>query len=165
MRRYLGAGLVMLLLMSSCSVESESIRVGHLPLCDHSNTGRLILMAQSVPTAQVIPCIEEELPDGWKLEHADVESGRSRLQFDNAAGTDVVVYLLPSCTPTGELTGIEFGIESYQALDGARRVEEYVFEGGCIRLEVPNGEDAARMADSIGLLTRDTLRSGSGWEL
>ena len=86
MRRYATAGLVILTLLTSCAIESESIRLGRLPLCDHTNTGRLILIAQSVPSARVIPCIEE-LPEGWKLEHADVGSGSSRLQFDNAAGS------------------------------------------------------------------------------
>ena len=165
MKPYLRSALAMLLFMSSCSVESESIRIGRLPLCDHSNTGRLILMAQSVPTAQLIPCIEKALPDGWKLEHADVQSGRSRLQFDNVAGTDVVVYLLPFCIPTGDLTGTKSGVETYLSLNATGRVQELVFDGGCIRLEVPNGEDAARMADAISSLTRDVLRAGSGWKL
>ena len=155
----------MLLALSSCSIESESIRTGRLPLCDHSNTGRLILMAQSVPSAQLIPCIEE-LPDGWKLQHADVESGSSRLQFDGDAGVDVDVYLLPSCIPTGELVSFRRGgIESYQGIDETRRVDEYIFPGGCIRLEVALGEDASRMADAISLLTKEELRTGSGWEL
>ncbi len=164
MRRYVGTGLVMLTLLSACGIDSETVRVGHLPLCDHSNTGRLILMAQSVPSAQMIPCIEA-LPDGWRLEHADTESGRSRLQFDNGGGTDVVVYLLASCSPIGELIGSESGVDRYVALNEESRVEEYVFDGGCIRIESPTGEEPGRMADAIGSITRDALREGSGWEL
>ncbi|MEE8491496.1 MAG: hypothetical protein V3S60_07620 [Acidimicrobiia bacterium] len=164
MRRYIGTGLIMLTLLSACGIDSESVRVGHLPLCDYSNTGRLILMAQSVPSAQVIPCIEA-LPDGWRLKHADVETGRSRLQFDNAAGADVVVYLLTSCSPIGELVGSESGVDRNVALEGKSRVEEQVFEGGCIRIESPVGEEPGRMADAIGSITRDALREGSGWEL
>ena len=164
MKRYIGTGLVMLTLLSACGIDSQSVRVGHLPLCDHSNTGRLILMAQSVPSAHIIPCIED-LPDGWRLKHADVETGRSRLQFDNAAGADVVVYLLASCSPTGELIGSESGVDRYVALDEEGRVEEQVFDGGCIRIEAPVGEEPGRMADAIGSITRDALREGSGWEL
>ena len=164
MKRYIGTGLVVLTLLSACGIDSESVRVGHLPLCDHSNTGRLILMAQSVPSAQIIPCIEA-LPAGWRLKHADVETGLSRLQFDNAAGTDVVVYLLASCSPIGELVGSESGVDRYVALDEESRVEEHVFEGGCIRIESPVGEEPGRMADAIGSITRDALREGSGWEL
>ena len=164
MRRYIGTGLVMLILASGCGIDSESVRVGPLPLCEHPNTGRLILMAQSVPSAQMIPCIEA-LPDGWKLEHADTESGRSRLQFDNGGGTDVVIYLLASCSPIGELVGSESGVDRYIALDGESRVEEQLFAGGCIRIESPVGEEPGRMADAIGSITRDALREGSGWEL
>ena len=164
MRRHIGTGLVMLTLLSACGIDSESVRVGPLPLCDHSNTGRLILMAQSVPSAQMIPCIEA-LPDGWRLKHADVETGRSRLQFDNAAGADVVVYLLTSCSPIGELIGSGSGVERYVALDEKSRVEEQVFEGGCIRIESPLGEEPGRMTDAIGSISRDALREGSGWEL
>ena len=164
MRRSIGTGLVVLTLLSACSIDSESVRVGSLPLCEHPNTGRLILMAQSVPSAQMIPCIEA-LPDGWRLKHADVESGGSRLQFDNAAGTDVVVYLLPSCSPIGELIGSESGVDRYVALNEENRVEEQVFDGGCIRIEAPVGEEPGRMADAIGSISRDTLREGSGWEL
>lgn len=164
MRRYVGAGLVMLTLLSGCAVESESIRIGRIPGCDHPNTGRLLLMAQSVPSAQLIPCIEE-LPEGWILEHADVGSGRSRLQFDSAASMDVLVYLLPSCSQIGDLIHTESGVDSYIAIDSTHRVEQYVFDGGCIRLEVPVGEEANRMADAIGMITRNTLRQLSGWEL
>ena len=166
MRRSLLAALAIATLISGCGIDGQTVRVGHLPLCDHTNTGRLILMAQSVPTAQVIPCIDEQLPDGWKLEHADAETGRSRLQFDNEAGVDVVVHLLPSCTPTGESQITLWpGIESFQVVDESGRVDEYVFAGGCIRLEVPRGDDPDRMADAIGFLFKDELRAGSGWEL
>ncbi len=164
MKRYIGTGLVMLTLLSACGIDSESVRVGHLPLCDHSNTGRLILIAQSVPSAQMIPCIEA-LPAGWRLKHADVETGLSRLQFDNAAGTEVVVYLLASCSPIGELIDTESGVKSYVALDEKSRVDEQVFDGGCIRIESPVGDEPGRMADAIGSITRAALREGSGWEL
>lgn len=155
----------MITLLASCSIESEAVRVGALPLCGHTNTGRLILMAQSVPSAQMIPCVEE-LPEGWRLEHADVENGSSRLQFENVAGVDVVVQLLPSCTPTGDFVILlRSGAKSYQVIDETRRLDEYVFPGGCIRLEAPLGEDAGRMADAIDLLPKDILREASGWEL
>lgn len=164
MKSYLLAGLVALMLLSSCAFQSDSYRIGHLPTCDIAETGRLLLIAQSVPTAEVLPCIEH-LPTGWIFEHAEVESGRSRLQFDNAAGTDVVVSLLHSCTPSGKRTGTEAGITSYESIDEAGTVVEHVFQGGCIRIEIPPEAGANQMADAIGLLSREALRAESGWEL
>lgn len=164
MKRYLATGLVLLVLASGCGIDRQSVRVGHLPLCDHTNTGRLILMAQSVPTAQLIPCITR-LPAGWELEHANTESGRSQLQFENAAGAEVVIELLATCSPVGIITGSEPGIDSFTVTDDTGRVDEWVFDGGCIRIEAPLGAEPGLMADAVSFTTRETLRVESGWEL
>jgi len=163
-RRTFAVGLIMLTLLSGCAVDSESVRIGALPLCDHPNTGRLLLMAQSVPSASLIPCIEQ-LPEGWQLEHVDVESGQSRLQFDNPVGDDVRLFLLPGCSPAGSPMAAGNGVDTYVTTDGSLRIDEHVFDGGCIRLEVPASGDAVRMADAIGWVTRDWLRQESDWEL
>ena len=57
--------LALLLILSGCSTEgSEDWRSGPVPTCDTTSRGRLLLMAQSVPDATLIPCIHG-FPPGW----------------------------------------------------------------------------------------------------
>jgi tRNA A-37 threonylcarbamoyl transferase component Bud32 len=87
-------------------------------------TGRTMqLMAQAVPTASKLPCIEE-LPLGWGTEQASVV--RDRASFTVGIGSDlvhpVVVTLVETCPADASLQPIPVG-------------------GGCVTYEVPPGTE------------------------
>jgi tRNA A-37 threonylcarbamoyl transferase component Bud32/membrane-associated phospholipid phosphatase len=88
-------------------------------------TGRTMqLMAQAVPTAAQLPCIED-LPLGWGTEQASVV--RDRASFTVGIGSDllspVIVTLVPTCPTDPSLRTIPV-------------------EGGCVTYEVPPGTEA-----------------------
>jgi hypothetical protein len=62
----------------------------------------LALMAQSVPTASLIPCVQL-IPAGWTLEEITAESGRSTLVLnsDRDGSRALTVELTASCDTTG----------------------------------------------------------------
>jgi tRNA A-37 threonylcarbamoyl transferase component Bud32 len=87
-------------------------------------TGRTMqLMAQAVPTASQLPCIEQ-LPLGWGTEQASVVNDRAR--FTVGVGSDltnaVIVTLVATC-PTDA------------------SVQTIPVEGGCVTYEAPPGVD------------------------
>jgi hypothetical protein len=107
------------------------------PVCgtDHP----VILSAQAVPSAALLPCIAE-LPSGWTAAGADIRNGRSTfwLDSDQAGARAVTVSLTATCETAGAVR-----IPSDQA--GAARFERplslrpqfaleriYTFPGGCV---------------------------------
>lgn len=107
------------------------------PVCGTGHT--MILSAQAVPSAALLPCIAE-LPSGWTVAGANIRSGQSTfwLDSDRAGPRAVTISLTAAC----ETTGAE-RIPSDQA--GARRFERplslrpsfalqriYTFPGGCV---------------------------------
>ncbi len=107
------------------------------PVCGTGHT--MILSAQAVPSAAVLPCIAA-LPSGWTAVGASITNGRSAfwLNSDQAGPHAVVVTLTAACDTTGAQR-----IPSDQA--GAERFERptslqprftltrvYTFPGGCI---------------------------------
>jgi membrane-associated phospholipid phosphatase len=107
------------------------------PVC---GTGHpMILSAQAVPSAALLPCIAE-LPSGWTAAGADIRNGRSTfwLDSDQAGARAVTVSLAAACATAGAVR-----IPSDQA--GAARFERprtlrprfaleriYTFPGGCV---------------------------------
>jgi membrane-associated phospholipid phosphatase len=99
----------------------------------------MILSAQAVPSARLLPCIAA-LPSGWTVERADITSGRSVfwLDSDQAGPRAVTISLTARCATSGAVR-----IPSDQA--GAERFElplslqprftltrMYTFAGGCV---------------------------------
>jgi hypothetical protein len=107
------------------------------PVCGAGHS--MILSAQAVPSAALLPCIAE-LPSGWTAAGADIRNGRSTfwLDSDQAGGRAVTVSLTATCPTAGAER-----IPSDQA--GAARFERpltlrprfaleriYTFPGGCV---------------------------------
>jgi hypothetical protein len=107
------------------------------PVCGTGHS--MILSAQAVPSAALLPCIAE-LPSGWTAAGADVRNGRSTfwLDSDRAGPRAVTVSLIAACRTSGAVR-----VPSDQA--GAQRFERpislrpsfalqriYTFPGGCI---------------------------------
>jgi hypothetical protein len=131
----------------------------------------LWLMAQSVPSASMVPCVEF-LPVGWELGDVAVNDGRSvlTLNHDRAGDRALVVRLAAACDPGGAVEGPSptAGVRHYQQLGssagGEFRATWYdQYPGGCVtsRLHLttdPDGEFAAQAPQVLGFTTREALR-------
>jgi hypothetical protein len=105
------------------------------PECGAKST--VLLMAQAVPSATLIPCLEV-LPSGWRFGEADVRDGFARfsLASDQSGPRAVVVTLTATCDVAGtnRIATDEDGTTRYEApITSARSplVRTYVFSGGC----------------------------------
>jgi hypothetical protein len=101
----------------------------------------MVLAAQAVPTASLLPCIER-FPVGWIFGGSDISNGLARFWLDSdRAGFQAVQVLLTETCDVSEAVEVAPG----QDEAGTRRFEEpislpprfvanryYVFEGGCV---------------------------------
>ena len=72
--------LVVLVGGSGCT---EVLSDAYAPECEgEAGESSLILMAQSVPSASLVPCIED-YPVGWEYTGSEIRSGRSDIRFDH----------------------------------------------------------------------------------
>jgi membrane-associated phospholipid phosphatase/tRNA A-37 threonylcarbamoyl transferase component Bud32 len=130
----------------------------------------LWLMAQSVPSAPLVPCVQF-LPVGWRVADVAVNNGRSviTLDHDRAGKRAVVVRLTSSCDLAGatEVTSEQSGTRRYLRIDrttpGFLATRTYAFPGGCIsaRISAPaaSGQQLTTETSSvIGFTTRQALR-------
>lgn len=150
-------------LPTACSVERA------LPLPDCSEGGSVILVAQSVPTAALVPCFEA-LPDGWDVttntigEHGTVirldsdRAGHGAAIFRYQTGCDLGGAVdVPSQYP--DATQYEL-VEQISPAFRARRF--HVFEGGCMWWEFDFREDAGsalsiELGDRLRMVSRNAL--------
>jgi tRNA A-37 threonylcarbamoyl transferase component Bud32/membrane-associated phospholipid phosphatase len=130
----------------------------------------LLLEAQSVPSASMVPCVAA-LPSGWTLADVAVNDGRSVLTFDSdRAGEGAMTVLLRAgCDLAGatRARADQAGLLRYQRLERlaprytATRLD--VFPGGCLASRlvaaVASSEQLSQESSRIlGLVSRDSLR-------
>jgi tRNA A-37 threonylcarbamoyl transferase component Bud32/membrane-associated phospholipid phosphatase len=130
----------------------------------------LWLMAQSVPSASLIPCLQL-VPVDWTVAKVAVNNGRSviTLDHDRAGSGAMVVRLTASCDLAGatEVTSEQSGARRYLRVDrnstefSATRA--YTFPGGCVTQRFrAAGPSALRLSDTasseFGFITREDLR-------
>jgi hypothetical protein len=123
-------------LLSSCAA-----RQFQQLTCGERDVGTLALAAQAVPTATLLPCIEE-FPVGWIYGGSEIRSGLVRfwLDSDRAGLQALEVRLTRRCDVSN---AVEVAPHPDEA--GTRRFEEpislpprflsnryYVFPGGCV---------------------------------
>lgn len=160
-----------LTVVSACTAqEREEWRNGPTPRCDTTSRGRLLLMAQSVPDAALIPCIGE-LPPGWEFTRAHTRASTSVLAFSNDTidlAADVV--LTPACdvSEARPIDSPRTGSQLYKSSDG--KTLYFTFDGGCILFEyetrqLAESEEGRSLIEGVPFITRDTLRGLSGWTL
>jgi hypothetical protein len=129
------AALVSLALVfgaSGCTSTRQAV-----PTC--GSVDRLVLVAQSVPTASYVPCLRA-LPAGWTAGRFAAASGHTRftLTSDRAGGSPVRVDLRPACDVTGATAAPprDAGVRTYTRLRSIS--PRYagtlldVFAGGCV---------------------------------
>jgi hypothetical protein len=137
------------------------------PTCGTGHS--MILAAQAVPSAALLPCIAA-LPAGWSIGGADISSGKASLWLDSdrAGPRAVTVTLTATCD-----TSAARQIPSEQP--GARRFEHplslapqfsglrfYTFPGGCAtyRFSFAQGTSpvlAAAVDSALAFQSRSTL--------
>lgn len=134
MRRARHAFAVVALVATTCAAQ-DSIT---LPHCQEE--GPTIIMAQSVPTAEQIPCLDG-LPQGWSLARGDINQSGSTFTFDSdRAGAGAAVLTFGDSCDVADAVSLrsDFAdVERYErniALDPSFRSERtYVFDGGCVQ--------------------------------
>ena len=130
----------------------------------------LLIQAQSVPSASMVPCIRV-LPAGWSLSQVTVNDGRSVLSFSNdRAGTNaMVVRLSASCDTRGAtlVPSDQPGARRYVLIQAVEprflAIRFDAFQGGCVttRFSAPADRRAELTAEATLLLdftTRQALQ-------
>ncbi len=159
--------------LTGCAKGSTDI--SSAPLCRAGTDGAgdgVILMAQSVPTATQIPCIQTALPLGWNFNHLEARQDGSTffLDSDRDGPQAITVSLTRTCDVDGTTE-----IPTDRA--GLRRLERvitlsphytgqrfYLFPGGCLtftfRLAGDSpGEGLALATESVGVVSRTDLQA------
>ena len=126
---------VIALAMTACQPADSMV-----PTCGRVEERTLILVAQSVPTATLIPCVDS-LPVGWHPRGGTIADGSTRFWLENnVAGFQAVeVRLMDDCDTIGavEVTPApdEAGARVYlrpTSLEPFRGTRFVLFEGGCV---------------------------------
>ena len=172
MRRLLLLALACLLL-AGC-VRPVASEFTHEPVCKYQDAdmAALLLMAQAVPSASQLPCVEL-LPAGWSVSDVFVRNGRVRFSLDSdRVGMRAVRVVLEQFCTIGEVTRVPSdhpGTRRYQeviSIEPGERYQgavHYLFPGGCVtyRLDFRSDEQARPLGEvslALGFVTREALR-------
>jgi hypothetical protein len=174
----IGAACVATALLSGCTA---SLHIGgptsDAPQCvqpykhrpEHLS-GSLVLSAQAVPTAQLVPCLRS-VPAGWTVHDFSAKRGNSRISLDLGKSDEnaVTVTLTRSCDiggarriPTDEPGTVRFADPQNDA-PGVRGTTFYVFHGGCVVYDfdvhgAAAGAAVATIARALTFDDRETVR-------
>jgi hypothetical protein len=159
----LGPLLAGCLLLVSCSVELTLPP----PSCEEAGSG--LIVAQSVPEAEFVPCLLE-LPAGWGVEgvRVDDDGTRVRLDSDRAGEDAAVLYYSEACDPADAVSipSDQPGADRFEHIErltpGFRADRYYLFDGGCVRwrFDFDDGAPAGlsvQLGSALVLVSRDEL--------
>ena len=132
------------------------LSVGGEPTCGTGD--EMILMAQAVPSATSLPCVEA-MPAGWQLDRngMQIKSDRGRFRLDAGENTVEVTLLRPGDCPVASTTEIpsdEAGMRRYEQPEqlppDLRSTRTYLFDGGCVtyRFEFGDQSDESLIHDA-----------------
>jgi hypothetical protein len=167
------AATALVALAAGCSTDAVVVgSAAGLPHCDpgsESAEGGAVVLAQSVPSAQWLPCVRE-VPVGWTFVSFEPEDGQTRIGFssDRDGAHALTVYLRPSCDLTGttEVPSERPEMRRYERVtrisDGYGGERHYTFTGGCVtyRFDLQGdtrAEPVAAISESMGFLSRASL--------
>jgi hypothetical protein len=170
-----------LLIVLVCLVLAGCVRPGNAdlsqarePACRYQGrqgTALAVLMAQAVPTASQLPCVEL-LPAGWSVSDVFVRNGRVRFSLDSdRVGMHAVEVVLEQFCSFGKVTRVPSDHDDtrrYQeviSIEPGRRYQGavyYLFTGGCVtyRLDFRSDEQARPLGEvllALGFVTREAL--------
>jgi hypothetical protein len=165
---------LLLLSVTGCSFDlslhSQPAGTGATPpACRMVNgqiAGGLVLTAQSVPTAQVLPCLRR-LPEGWSAGGFNARKGRTRMWLVVGQGNRkaLTVTLRAKCDLTGlseaqsdipGTTRFERRTNSGPVLSGTRT---YVYPSSCLSYDYSLADASALplLATAIGTIDRSAV--------
>ncbi|HEV7654838.1 MAG TPA: hypothetical protein VGP36_08900 [Mycobacteriales bacterium] len=166
------AALAALVLLAATGCATDVVVVGSaagLPYCDlnaDKTEGGTVALAQSVPSAQWLPCVRD-VPVGWKFASYLPEDGRTTIGFssDRDGPHALTVSLRPSCDLSGatEVPSEQPEMRRFEQVTrvshgyGGRR--HYTFTGGCITYDFDlrgdtRAEPVATISEALGFLSR-----------
>ncbi len=166
MRRRVALAVAALVTATSLAGCAARYKPAVAPGCHTTDT--LVLMAQSVPSADRVPCIAN-LPAGWKFDDLDVRRGTSSfsLDSDRAGHRAVVVRLFPSCRPSRatEIASDEAGTQRLERVESVvgeyRGIRYYIFDGGCVTYRFEFGQAGLAFVNevslAIGFISREEI--------
>ena len=170
----LAIGLVVALVLAvaqtvSLFTPSHDIEINASPDC---GTGRLmVLMAQAVPEATQVPCLEA-LPAGWELDGVHVERHEASFSLDSDQAGDRAVRATlvrpEDCDVSDALPSAsdEVGTERFELTErlppGLRTTRYYLFPGGCVTYELNFNQDGSPellfvVEEALGFVPRAQL--------
>ncbi len=152
-----------LVLAAGCSTPTISLVNEAAPECEPGR--RLAIVAQAVPSASLVPCIEDQ-NSPWRFLSLDVERGRAALSlvYLDPSERSARVELTEDCDTNGASTSTaspQEGVTEFErpAVISTRvagtRYE--VFEGGCVTTTYDLPRDAGGLQDGperLGELTQ-----------
>jgi hypothetical protein len=102
----------------------------------------MVLAAQAVPSAAVLPCLAE-LPSGWQVGSGDITSGRASfwLDSDQAGPRAAVITLTAACDTSGarQIPSDQPGMRRFERplslVPQFSGLRYYLFPGGCVTFQ------------------------------
>jgi hypothetical protein len=163
-RLAIGMVAVLAFTAAACSVED----VMTAPDCQTG--GSILISAQSVPTADLVPCLNP-LPPGWEIAQVQITQDGTKLHFnsDRAGQGAANLRFEDSCDIGGAaaVPSDQPGAERYELIESVdpdfRAQRFYVFPGGCVWWDFDFSADASaslsiELGDALTLITRLALR-------
>lgn len=166
--RYVALAVVLLVVASTtgCAVDET------LPAPDCETGGSGLIVAQSVPTAQLVPCFGQ-LPAGWEFGHVFVDQSGTDVHLDSdRAGEDAAVLHFRAECELGDAVRVPSDqplASRYELVErlspGFRSERFYWFLGGCVSVRFDFDDDApaglsVELDDALTLVRRDLLNQG-----
>lgn len=161
--RRLALALTVSVAAVACSVEQV------MPAPDCAEGGSALIVAQSVPSASLVPCLES-LPEGWVVATVRIDQDGTRVALDSdRAGVGAAVLRLEAECDTAGAVSSPSELEGAERFDLIERVDPsfrasrfYRFPGGCVWWSFDFDRDASAtesvaIGEVLGLVPRDAL--------
>jgi hypothetical protein len=165
--------MIIVLMLPGCTVNLSTANPTAAPACpsspDRVNNG-LVLMAQSVPTTQWVPCIRAT-PVGWTFTALNAHAGGAQfgMASDREGDRALTVVLEKSCNIAGatQIPSEQSGMNRFERVTRVNRgyggERYYVFSGGCVTYRFDlhgksRAEAVTSVSQSLGFVSRDALR-------
>jgi hypothetical protein len=162
-RRLLGLVAVIVTVAAACSVEDTL----SIPNCTDGGSG--LIAAQSVPTAELVPCFVAP-PAGWEVDAVKIDQSGTAIEFESdRAGSGAASFHYGPACDVDEAVSVptdQVGTLRYEHVDrvepGYKAQRYYVFEGGCVWWEFDFDDDVSaalslELANSLRFITRQAL--------
>ncbi len=159
----LALGALMLVLVAGCSIEET------LPLPRCADAGSGLIVAQSVPDAELVPCLGP-LPAGWSVGRVHVDQSGTDIWLDSdRAGSGAAVLRYATACDLGDAVDVpsdQPGASRFELIErvtpGFRGERSYTFPGGCVwwRFDFDDGAPAGlsvQLDNTLTLIRRSDI--------